>query len=269
MGTLPFPRRRLRRPIAFTRLAALLAAGHGGRQGRSPHSAGRRAEGALDDVAVRGHARPPAPVRRRAGLPEAPVRPARPPDAGARLRHLVVAELGGKIVSFPDDPGATGPTSPSTWPGPAAGSGALRARVPSPVRGEPPGLPLLRARGRQARRHARLAVHGGPGRPAADRPGERGGPHHLALGGPQRRLPRVRPRRPALHLHRRRRRPPRRPTRSRPGRTSATCSPRSCGSTSITATRGGPTASRPTTRSSRSPAHGRRSGPTACATPGG
>ena len=83
------------------------------------------------------------------------------------------------------------PTSRRT----ASASSATRCGATKPRRAESGG------------RHARLAVHGHRGRPAADRPGERGDRAHLPARRPQRRRPALRPRRHALHLHRRRRQP--------------------------------------------------------------
>ena len=118
-------------------------------------------------------------------------------------------------------------------------------------------------------RHARVAVYGHQGRPAADRSGERGNRLHLSSGRPQRRRPAFRPRRHALHLDRRRGqsqsarpvqhgaghlRPPLLDPADRRGpqgrRTRTTPSPR-------------------TTRSSPCPGPGRKSGPTAFAIRGG
>ena len=80
------------------------------------------------------------------------------------------------------------------------------------LRGKKPGQRNL------AGRHAGVAVHRHQGRPAADRPGERGDRPHLPAGRPQRRRPPLRPRRHALHLHRRRRQPqPARPVQHRAG----------------------------------------------------
>ena len=60
--------------------------------------------------------------------------------------------------------------------------------------GESPGLLCYVARNDTPDGTARLPVQVDGARPAADRPGQRGGPAHLPLGRPQRRLPRLRPR---------------------------------------------------------------------------
>ena len=175
--------------------------------------------------------------------------------------RLFVGEQGGKVFSFPNDPAVAKADLAIDLAGPGAGFTALYGlafhpkfaenryaftSATSPKDGKPDGTRLSRFT---------VAATG----PAADRPGERAGHPHLALRRPQRRLPRVRARRLSLCLDRATPRSPRRPTRATPGRTSATCSARSCGSTWITRTGGQPyrdPARQPVRQAPRRPARG-------------
>ena len=164
----------------------------------------RRPARALDDVAIRRHPRRPAPLRRRAGLP--PSWSSIGPSSWPRRpvsRYLVVAEIGGKVLSFPDDPGADHAEVALDLA--ARGQRircALRPGVPSQVRGEPAGFPLLHAARRSARRHPRLAVRGARGSIPCGSTRTARRSSSPTLGGPQRRLPCVRPGRLSLYLHR-------------------------------------------------------------------
>ena len=159
------------------------------------------------------------------------------------IDRLFVGEVKGKVQSFPNDPNvekadlvldlAAAPTRARL---------ALRHGLPSRISPENRYVYLCYvAQGRRSRRHPRLALRGEPDRPAAHRSSKRKTSDDVrGSGGHNGGCLLFGPRRLSLHLHRRRRRTPRRPTRSTPARTVATCSRRSCGSTSITRSRGKP-----------------------------
>ncbi len=66
-------------------------------------------------------------------------------DQAPGSRRLVVGEVGGKVLTFADDPAADrADVALDLAVGRPRDRGPLRAGVPSPVRGQPPGLPLLR-----------------------------------------------------------------------------------------------------------------------------
>ena len=220
---------------------------------------------ALDDLPRRRLARPAAAVQGGPGVPEPEVRSplAHRPRPGSD--RLFVGEQAGVLYSFADKPDAkadlffdlrkelkTIHLLPEAKEVEAVYGLAFhpdfeknrQCFVCYTLQGRTPASANL------AGRHARVAVHGHQDRPAADRPGERGDRPHLPARRAQRRRPPLRPRRHALHLHRRRRRARTRPTRSTPGRTSPTCSRPSCGSTWTARTRARTTPSRRTTRSS-------------------
>ena len=271
MGSLPFPRRRLRRPIAFTRLAALLALATAAARADAPTPTRRRAE-------------VPWTTSRFAGTPEAPLpyvaEPAFPgltfdrPLFLAQVpgsRHLVVAEQGGRVVAFPEERGADRAEVVVDLSRGRPGFGSLYGLAFHPrFDGEPAGLPLLYAQGDASptARACRGSRRAGPIPPTIDPESEEivitwlAGGHnggclafgpdgllYISTGDAGARLaPRpardgAGPRRPALLDPADRRR----------------------------STRPGPAlpASLATTRSSRSPAHGPRSGPMAFAIPGG
>ena len=147
---------------------------------------GRSSRVPMDGLEVRGHAR----ARRR------PTRSSRPSPGSARVPGPARSGRGtgpalrgrGRRHGSPRSPMTRrrDQVRPGDRPGqgPARPRGALRAGVPSAVRGEPPRLPLLRPEERRPGRLGRLPVHRQPDRSAGHRPGERGGdPATFRSGG--------------------------------------------------------------------------------------
>ena len=235
---------------------------------------GRRASAggadALDDLAVRGDARPGAAVSGRAGVPGADVRPARAP--GLCARH---------------EPGSSSGRSGARSSASRMIRRPRRPRRPSTSRRCGPGR--RRCMGwRSIRSSRRIARSSSVTSPATTTRTARASPglssrRRTRCGSTRRARRSCSPSSPAATTRGAspsgtmdistfpRETPPRRrrPTRSRRGRITATSSRRSCGSMSTVATRARPIACRPTTRSSPRPGLGPRSGPMACATPGG